>query len=65
MRAHKFTIGQRVYFAEGMDGRPARRDSYNVVRLLPSETADCQYRVKNAENGLERVVLESELSEMP
>jgi hypothetical protein len=38
------------------------RGKYKVLRLLPSETRDLQYRVKHTEDGHERVVRESQLT---
>lgn len=62
MRSHKFKIGQTVVFTPNMSHVSTARGSYEIVRLLPSETADCQYRVKNSRDGHERVVRESDLS---
>ena len=62
MGAHKFAIGQRVEFQpSGFDGS-ATRGSYVIVRQMPTETRDWQYRVKNVHDGHERVVNESQLS---
>jgi negative regulator of sigma E activity len=35
--------------------------TYEVVRLLPSDGADYQYRIKNAKEAFERVARESQL----
>jgi hypothetical protein len=65
MTPHKFAVGQKVTF------QPARGDArqahgrFTVVRTLPSETRDQQYRVKNDHDGHERVVLESQLAASP
>jgi len=62
MALHKFKVGQVV------DLIPSRRDGdvpgglYTIQRLLPEEGRDCQYRVKNARDGHERVVRESQLA---
>ncbi len=61
MAAHKFITGQRVQFSpNGFDGS-AQRGTYVVVRGMPSETRDLQYRIKDPRDGHERVVLESQL----
>lgn len=61
MTAHKFGVGQRVQFSpSGFDGG-AQRGIYVVVRQMPSETRDLQYRVKDVRDGHERVVRESQL----
>ncbi|MDY0881434.1 hypothetical protein ACFPL7_17735 [Dongia soli] len=62
MTPHKFKIGQTVIFTPNMNHASTSRGSYQIVRLLPSETADCQYRIKSSKDGQERVVRESELS---
>jgi hypothetical protein len=59
---HKFTVGQVVNFLPGPLDRNVPRGKYKVQRLLPSETADLQYRVKHATDGHERVVSESQLA---
>jgi hypothetical protein len=35
--------------------------SYKIAQLLPSESDDCQYRIKSSDEPHERVVEESEL----
>ena len=61
MSQHKFAVGQMVDFLPGPGGANVPRGKYKVQRLMPSETRDPQYRVKHAEDGHERVVLESQL----
>ena len=58
---HKFKIGERVLYASGIYGRGAASGVYKVTQLLPSESDDCQYRIKSADEPHERVVKESEL----
>ena len=58
---HKFQVGQTVYFTSGPIGRPAAGGSYKVVKLLPSDGDDYQYRIKNAGEAFERVAKESQL----
>ena len=62
VKNHKFAVGDTVYFSQGM-GRGAKGEtsSYKVVRHLPAEHNDQQYRVKSTQDGHERVVKESEL----
>jgi hypothetical protein len=38
------------------------RGTYTIVRLLPAEHNDQQYRIKSTTDGHERVVKESQLS---
>jgi hypothetical protein len=61
MANHRFAVGERVEFSPGrLDGN-VPRGTYTVTKLLPSETRDMQYRVKNVRDSHERVVLESQL----
>lgn len=58
---HRFSIGQRVTFTPvPSDGRAAR-GVYEVVRQMPSEDKDLQYRIKDPRDGHERMVRESQL----
>jgi hypothetical protein len=61
LKAHKFTVGQTVYFTSGLIGRPGSNGSYRVVRLLPPEGDDYQYRIKSVGEAYERVAKESQL----
>jgi hypothetical protein len=58
---HKFRLGQSVYFASRPVGHMIRNSTYEVVRLLPSDGSDYQYRIKNRSEAFERVVRESQL----
>ncbi|MFZ1089917.1 MAG: hypothetical protein WAN75_11760 [Xanthobacteraceae bacterium] len=58
---HKFRLGQSVYFASRPVGHMIRNSTYEVVRLLPSDGSDYQYRIKNPSEAFERVVRESQL----
>ncbi len=61
LNEHKFQIGQTVYFTSRPIGHMAANSTYEVVRLLPSDGADYQYRIKNAKEAFERVARESQL----
>ena len=61
MTPHKFAVGERVEFQPGRYDGNVPRGIYTVERLLPSENADNQYRVKNVRDNHERVVRESQL----
>lgn len=58
---HKYKVGQTVHFSGGLKYTTNVRGTYKVVRLLPSETDDRQYRIQSTKDGHERVVRESEL----
>jgi hypothetical protein len=60
--SHKFAAGDTVEFLPGPLDVNVARGSYTIVRPLPSETRDLQYRVKHTRDGHERVVRESQLA---
>ena len=59
---HKFPVGATVYFTASNISRPAATGTYEVIRQLPSEGDDCQYRIKNSTEAFERVAKESQLA---
>ena len=59
--AHKYQVGETVYFTSPTFGRAAATGSYTVVKLLPSEGDDYQYRIKSSGEAFERVAKESQL----
>jgi hypothetical protein len=59
---HKFPIGATVYFTASNVSRPAATGTYEIVRLLPTEGDDCQYRIKSSTEAFERVAKESQLA---
>lgn len=59
---HKYGVGEIVYFTASNVARPAATGAYEVVRLLPSDGDDCQYRIKNSTEAFERVAKESQLA---
>jgi hypothetical protein len=61
IKAHKYRIGEMVYFTSPTFGRAAATGSYTVVKLLPSEGDDYQYRIKSSGEAFERVAKESQL----
>lgn len=60
MLEHKFRVGQAVSFSPGRGERNAK-GRYTIVRLLPLEGNNPQYRIKNNTDGQERMVQEAEL----
>lgn len=58
---HKYHVGDVVYYTSPSFGRAAATGSYTVIKLLPSEGDDYQYRIKNTEEAFERVAKESQL----
>lgn len=65
MRAHSFSVGQNVEFVPGAFDGNIPRGAYTVVRLLPNDAVDREYRVKHLRDGHERVVRESQLRSGP
>jgi hypothetical protein len=61
LRTHKFQVGQTVFYTSSPISRPGASGSYQVVRLLPSDGEDYQYRIKNPGEAFERVAKESQL----
>ena len=59
---HKFGIGETVYFTASNVSRPAATGTYEVIRLLPTEGDDYQYRIKSSTEAFERVARESQLA---
>ena len=60
-RAHKYKVGEVVYYTSPSFGRAAATGSYTVVKQLPSEGDDYQYRIKSSDEAFERVAKESQL----
>jgi hypothetical protein len=59
---HKYKVGQLVNFAPSRSGMPTSGRQYEVVRLLPPESGELQYRVKCKGDTFERVARDSELT---
>ncbi len=62
MADHRYSVGETVQFLPGPLDANVTRGAYIVVRLMPSESKDLQYRVKHSQDGYERVVRESQLA---
>lgn len=61
VRSHKYRVGETVYYTSPTFGRAAATGSYTVVRLLPSDGDEQQYRIKSSGEAFERVAKESQL----
>ncbi len=59
---HKFPVGTTVYYTASNIARPAASGTYQVIRQLPTEGDDCQYRIKSSSEAFERVAKESQLA---
>jgi hypothetical protein len=59
---HKYKVGQVVDFAQPRLALPTVRGQYEIVRLLPSDGSQFQYRIKAAGESFERMAKESQLT---
>ena len=65
MSAHKFAIGQKLDFLPNPSTRSIPRGAYTVIRQLPNDSPDREYRVKSVLDGHERVMQESQFVASP
>jgi hypothetical protein len=61
LRTHKYSIGQNVRYTAGPFSRFGASGSFKIVKLLPPEGDEQQYRIKSAGEAFERVAKESQL----
>ena len=61
MQSRKFAAGQNVVLKQSAFHH-APTDTFEIVRLLPAERSNPQYRIKSLMDGHERVVTESDLA---
>jgi hypothetical protein len=61
MARHSFAVGQSIEFVPGRFDGSAPAGTYVVVRQLPNESNDREYRGKNSRDGHERIVRESQM----
>jgi hypothetical protein len=64
IKSHKYQVGEEVYFTSPAFGRASASGNYIVVKLLPSESDDYQYRIKSSGEAFERVAKESQLEKI-
>lgn len=62
MSQHRFKVGQLVDFAPGRVGVPASSAKYTIIKQLPFEDGQPQYRIKASTENFERVAKESQLT---
>jgi hypothetical protein len=58
---HKFRSGQTVHLSRSMTSRSAPGGDYKVVRQLPVDGGEPQYRIKSVREPYERVAKESDM----
>ena len=61
MQEHKYRVGETVFYTSGMAGRGNGTGTYQIIRLLPPDGSDFQYRIKSIGEAYERVAKESQL----
>ena len=61
LKTHRYQIGETVYYTSPTFGRAAATGTYTVIKLLPPESDDYQYRIKSSVEAFERVAKESQL----
>jgi len=59
---HKFKVGEVVDYNEPRLALPTVRRQYEIVRLLPSDGSQFQYRIKTPGESFERIAQENQLS---
>jgi hypothetical protein len=62
MASHKFKVGQALLFSPRRIGDRSGSQACQVVRLMPVEGGECQYRIKCRYDNIERIAKESQLS---
>ena len=65
MRPHGFSVGQNVELLHDKYAGDVPHGVYTVLRLLPNDGADREYRVRHQRDGHERVVRESQMRPGP
>ena len=60
---HKFKVGETVRFTSNVMRRFGATGRFLVIKLLPSEGGELQYRIKNVTEPHERVAKESQLDQ--
>jgi len=61
MPRHSFEVGDGVELVAGPLAVAGVAGHYVVVRLMPNDAADREYRVRSSRDGHERVVRESQM----
>ena len=64
VRSHRYHVGEEVYYTSPTFGRTSASGNYTVVKLLPSDGDDYQYRIKSSGEAFERVAKESQLDKL-
>ncbi len=61
IRTHKYQVGEDVFYTSRTVSNRGSSGIFRVVKLLPSDGEDYQYRIKSPSEAFERVAKESQL----
>ncbi len=61
MDSHRYRVGQSVHYTSNVLRRFGATGDFQIVKLLPPEGDELQYRIKSATEPHERVAKESQL----
>ena len=61
MDLHKYKVGQTVRYHSDSMRRLGANSSFKIVRLMPTDGAELQYRLKSASEPHERIAKENEI----
>jgi hypothetical protein len=61
LKSHKYALGQTVRYIAGPISRVNDSGSFKIVKLLPLDGDEHQYRIKSTGEAFERVAKESQL----
>jgi hypothetical protein len=59
---HRFRSGQTVRFSRSFPHKAAAEGDYKIIRQLPDNGGELQYRIKSVREPHERVAKESDLA---
>ena len=65
MPSHKYKVGQSLLFSPRRLGHQEGNQSCEVIRCLPFESGEFQYRIKCGYDKVERIAKESQLGQQP
>jgi hypothetical protein len=60
---HKYKVGETVRYTSNVTRRFGATGRFVIIKLLPPEGAELQYRIKSATEPHERVAKESQLDQ--
>jgi hypothetical protein len=61
LKTQKYALGQTVRYIAGPMTRGTTSGTFKIVRMLPPDGDEYQYRIKSTSEAFERVAKESQL----